>query len=372
MSTITLMAPVVFGVESVAARELRKLGYEDISVKDGKVEFAGDEEAICRSNLWLRSAERVLIKLGEFHADTYDKLFERTKALPWNEWIPENGQFPVKGYSLKSQLHSVPDCQSIIKKAIVEKLKTFYKKNWFEESGPFYRIQFSLMKDEATLMIDTSGAGLHKRGYREKSNIAPLKETLSAALVLLTKWKSDKPFLDPFCGSGTIPIEAALIGTNTAPGLRRRFVSEKWPQIPKKMWNSARTEARSLIKNEKLEIRGSDIDKDAVTLSEENATRAQVGEHIVFEQTDVKDIEPFGDYGYIVCNPPYGERMGEEHEVKEIYRKMGKAFKRFDTWSKYILTPHKNFEYFFGEKADKNRKLYNGMIKCYYYQYFSR
>ncbi|NLU10505.1 MAG: class I SAM-dependent RNA methyltransferase [Tepidanaerobacter acetatoxydans] len=370
MTPIKLIAPTLFGIESVTANELKRLGYSNVTVEDGRVTFIGDKQAICRSNLWIRSAERILVKIGEFSATTYDELFENTKSLPWDEWIPEDGAFPVKGYSLKSKLYSVPDCQSIIKKAVVEKLKNKYKKSWFDETGPLYQIQFSLMKDKVTLMIDTSGPGLHKRGYREKANIAPLRETLAAAMILLSRWRSDRPLLDPFCGSGTIPIEAALIGANIAPGLDREFVSQGWPQIPKKMWWDARNEAHSLIKKEKLEIRGSDIDKESVKLSKENAYKANVDEYITFENVAVKAIKPFGDYGCIICNPPYGERMGEKHEVEQIYKQMGKAFKQFDTWSKYILTPHEDFQNHFGKIADKNRKLYNGMIKCYYYQYF--
>lgn len=370
MTPIKLIAPTLFGIESVTANELRRLGYSNVTVEDGRVTFIGDKQAICRSNLWIRSAERILVKIGEFSATTYDELFENTKSLPWDEWIPEDGAFPVKGYSLKSKLYSVPDCQSIIKKAVVEKLKNKYKKSWFDETGPLYQIQFSLMKDKVTLMIDTSGPGLHKRGYREKANIAPLRETLAAAMILLSRWKTDRPLLDPFCGSGTIPIEAALIGANIAPGLDREFVSQSWPQIPKKIWWDARNEAHSLIKKEKLEIRGSDIDKESVKLSKENAYKANVDEYITFENVAVKDIKPFGDYGCIICNPPYGERMGEKHEVEQIYKQMGKAFKQFDTWSKYILTPYEDFQNHFGKIADKNRKLYNGMIKCYYYQYF--
>ncbi|AEE91214.1 putative RNA methyltransferase YpsC [Tepidanaerobacter acetatoxydans Re1] len=370
MTPIKLIAPTLFGIESVTANELRRLGYSNVTVEDGRVTFIGDKQAICRSNLWIRSAERILVKIGEFSATTYDELFENTKSLPWDEWIPEDGAFPVKGYSLKSKLYSVPDCQSIIKKAVVEKLKNKYKKSWFDETGPLYQIQFSLMKDKVTLMIDTSGPGLHKRGYREKANIAPLRETLAAAMILLSRWKTDRPLLDPFCGSGTIPIEAALIGANIAPGLDREFVSQSWPQIPKKIWWDARNEAHSLIKKEKLEIRGSDIDKESVKLSKENAYKANVDEYITFENVAVKDIKPFGDYGCIICNPPYGERMGEKHEVEQIYKQMEKAFKQFDTWSQYILTPHEDFQNHFGKIADKNRKLYNGMIKCYYYQYF--
>ena len=370
MTHIKLIAPTLLGIEAITARELRNLGYDDVKVENGRVTFAGDFQAICRANLWIRTAERILVEIGEFSATTFDELFEKTKALPWDEWIPEDGTFPVKGYSLKSKLYSVPDCQAIIKKAVVEKLKAKYHRSWFDEKGPLYQIQFSLMKDKVTLMIDTSGESLHKRGYREKANEAPLRETLAAAMILLTKWRNDRPFHDPFCGSGTIPIEAALIGANIAPGMEREFVSADWPQIPKKLWWNARNEAHSMIKNDRLQIIGTDIDKETVKLSKENAYKANVDNHIVFKTMPVKDISPTGDYGCIVCNPPYGERMGEIHEVEQLYKDMGKVFRKFDTWSKYILTAHEDFQRHFGKSANKNRKLYNGMLKCYYYQYF--
>ncbi|MCR4431847.1 MAG: class I SAM-dependent RNA methyltransferase [Tepidanaerobacteraceae bacterium] len=371
MTEIELVAPTLFGIESLAAREIKRLGYTDTFAEDGRVTFKGDEAAICRANLWLRTTERVLVKVGEFKATTFDELFEGTKALPWDEWIPGEAAFPVKGYSLKSKLFSVPDCQSIVKKAVVEKLKKKYKKNWFEEKGPLYRIQFSLMKDRVTLMIDTSGEGLHKRGYRALSNEAPLRETLASAMVQLSGWRYDRPLLDPFCGSGTIPIEAALIGANIAPGIEREFTAEKWPNIPKKLWWDARKEAHeSEVKDVKLQIYGSDIDEKAVKLSRDNARKANVDQYITFEKKDVRNINPPGDYGCIICNPPYGERLGELKEVERLYRDMGHMFKKLDTWSYYILTSHEGFERLFGRKADKNRKLYNGMMKCYYYQYF--
>lgn len=370
MALIKLIAPTLLGIESVTAKELKRLGYSNVTTENGRISFMGDMQAICRSNLWIRTAERILIDIGEFSATTYDELFEKTKSLPWDEWIPEDGAFPVKGYSLKSKLYSVPDCQAIIKKAVVENLKSKYKRNWFDETGALYQIQFSMMKNKVTLMLDTSGQGLHKRGYRAKANIAPLRETLAAAMIMLSKWRDSKPLLDPFCGSGTIPIEAALIGANIAPGLEREFVSESWPEIPKKLWWDARKEAHSVIKKHKLEIMGSDIDKQTVNLSKNNAYKANVDEHIVFRSADIRDIKPFGEYGCIICNPPYGERMGQTQEVEQLYEQMGRVFKQFDSWSKYILTPHDDFQKLFGNRADKNRKLYNGMIKCYYYQYF--
>lgn len=371
MSKIELIAPTLFGIESVAAKEIRSLGYEGIKVEDGKVTFIGDISAICKANMWIRSAERIYVKIGEFEVSTFDELFEGVRSLPWEEWIPENGQFPVDGYSLKSNLHSIPDCQSIIKKAVVERLKKKYKKEWFDENGPLYKIKFSLMKDKAVLMIDTSGEGLHKRGYRAMSNIAPLRETLASAMIMLSDWRYDRPLIDPFCGSGTIPIEAALIGANIAPGLNRKFTSEKWGQIPKKLWLDTRKEAHSLIKMDvELNIRGYDIDESAVKLSINNAHKAGVNQYVKFAKKPLKDLRTDDMYGILICNPPYGERMGEIKEVEKLYREMGRVFTSLNTWSYYIITSHENFEKLFGKKATKRRKLYNGMIKTTYYQYF--
>jgi len=371
MTEIELIAPTLFGLESITAREVRNLGYETISVEDGKVTFKGDEYAVCRANLWLRTAERVLVKIGEFNAFTYDELFEQTKELPWENWIPENARFPVKGHSLKSKLYSVPDCQSIIKKAVVESLKQTYNKTWFNENGPLYQIQFSLIKDKVILMLDTSGEGLHKRGYRENSNAAPLRETLAAALVMLSYWRHDKPLIDPFCGSGTIPIEAALIGSNTAPGLEREFSASNWERISKELWWKARKEAHeSIVKDRELNIIGSDIDPEAVKLSKENSALAGVNQYITFKTLDVQQIKKTGEYGCIICNPPYGERLGDIKEAEKLYAQMGRVFRNFDTWSYYVLTSHEKFEKYFGRKADKKRKLYNGMIKCDLYQYY--
>lgn len=371
MSKIELIAPTLFGIESVAAKEIRSLGYEGIKVEDGKVTFIGDISAICKANMWIRSAERIYVKIGEFEVSTFDELFEGVRSLPWEEWIPENGQFPVDGYSLKSNLHSIPDCQSIIKKAVVERLKKKYKKEWFDENGPLYKIKFSLMKDKAVLMIDTSGEGLHKRGYRAMSNIAPLRETLASAMIMLSDWRYDRPLIDPFCGSGTIPIEAALIGANIAHGLNRKFTSEKWGQIPKKLWLDTRKEAHSLIKMDvELNIRGYDIDESAVKLSINNAHKAGVNQYVKFAKKPLKDLRTDDMYGILICNPPYGERMGEIQEVEKLYREMGRVFTSLNTWSYYIITSHENFEKLFGKKATKRRKLYNGMIKTTYYQYF--
>lgn len=370
MPMVELVATTLLGIEAITAKELKSLGFENVKVEDGKVFFSGEESAIPKANLWLRTAERVLLKIGEFDAHSFDELYEKTKALPWHEWIPENVAFPVKGYSLKSTLHSVPDCQSIIKKAVVDNLKSKYHRKWFDEHGPIFHIHFSIMKNHVTLMIDTSGEGLHKRGYRAISNKAPLRETLAAAMVMLSVWRYDRPLLDPFCGSGTIPIEACLIGLNIAPGIDREFAAEKWPIFPKKIWWDARKEAHELIKRDlKLNITGTDIDNQAVKLAADNAYKAGVDEFITFKTLPMESIKTDEKYGCIICNPPYGERMGELKEVENLYKKMGQVFRKLDTWSYYIITSHPNFEKLFGKKADKNRKLYNGMIKCYYYQY---
>ncbi|NLD48508.1 MAG: class I SAM-dependent RNA methyltransferase [Clostridiaceae bacterium] len=371
MSKIHLIATSAFGVEAVVGRELLRLGYEDQYVENGKVTFSGDESAVCRTNLWLRSADRVLLKMGEFQALTFDELFEKTKALPWDEWIPCNAEFPVEGKSVDSKLFSISDCQAIVKKAVVEKLKTKHKKEWFEETGPRYRIEVSLLKDMATLTIDTSGAGLHKRGYRKLVSGAPLKETLACAMIQISRWRDDRVLIDPFCGSGTIPIEAALIALNIAPGLNREFDSEKWSNIPHRLWNDARNEARNLIKADaKLHIQGSDISEEAMSLARYHANQAGVERYIHLQRMPFSDIKSKASYGFIICNPPYGERLGELKEVERLYREMGKTFGELDTWSHYILSSHPELEKLFGRKADKKRKLFNGRILCNYYQFF--
>jgi putative N6-adenine-specific DNA methylase len=368
---LDLIAVVLFGLESVVSRELKELGIEVIKVEDGRVTFTGDETAIHKSNLWLRSAERVLIKIGEFDARSFEELFEKTKKLNWAKWLLKDSAFPVKGYALKSKLYSIPDCQSIIKKAVVEKLRSLYNTNWLEENGPVYQIQFSILKDRVTLMIDTSGEGLHKRGYRELSNAAPLRETLAAAMINLSFWDSSRPFCDPFCGSGTIPIEAALIGANIAPGLQRDFSFLNWSQIDKNVFKKFKKEAYEKINRDiKMNIMGADIDNKAILLSKDNALKASVDEHIKFYKKDVIELEKQNDYGCIICNPPYGERLGELKNIEKLYRDLNKIFKKFDSWSHYILTSHEKFELIYGKKADKRRKLYNGMIKCTYYQYY--
>ncbi|MDI9477117.1 MAG: THUMP domain-containing class I SAM-dependent RNA methyltransferase [Natronincolaceae bacterium] len=370
MGEIQLIATATFGLEAVVAREVRNLGYEDIQVENGKVTFTADESAVCRSNLWLRSADRVLLKVGEFKALTFDELFEKTKALPWGDIIPENAEFPVNGKSINSKLSSVPDCQAIVKKAVVEKMKQKYKKEWFEETDAMYSIEVALLKDIATLTIDTTGIGLHKRGYRTLSNEAPIKETLAAALIELSYWNPDRVLIDPLCGSGTIPIEAVLIGKNIAPGMNRNFVSEDWGIIPKELWRNARKETHDLAEYDRpLRVYGSDIDGEVLGIARYHAGEAMIDEDVHFQKLDVADLRSRFEYGCIITNPPYGERIGEKKEVEELYKTMGKVFNQMDTWSKYIITSYKGFEQLYGKKANRRRKLYNGRIECQYYQY---
>lgn len=371
MSKYELIASATFGLEAIVAREVKRLGYEDVKVENARVTFRGDESAICRSNLWLRSADRVFIKMGEFKALTFEELFEKTKALPWGDILPENANFPVEGKSIKSKLFSVPNCQAIVKKAIVEKMKKKYKREWFEEDGPRFTIEVGLLKDIATLTIDTSGAGLHKRGYREAASEAPLKETLAAAMVDLSFWNPDRILMDPFCGSGTIPIEAAMIGRNMAPGLRRKFASEDWPMIPKKLWSQAREEAEEAIDRSKdFRILASDIDGRVLRTARNNARLAGVEDFIAFQTLPVSEIRSRKKYGCIITNPPYGERIGEKKEVEQLYREMGQVFGQLDTWSFYVITSHEGFEGLFGRRADRKRKLYNGRLKVDYYQFY--
>ncbi|MFD2214295.1 THUMP domain-containing class I SAM-dependent RNA methyltransferase [Metabacillus endolithicus] len=372
MSKLTLIATSAMGLEAIVGKEVKDLGYE-CSIENGKVTFEADELAICRSNLWLRTADRIKIKVGEFKAKTFDELFEKTKALNWGDFLPENAEFPVIGKSVKSTLASVPDCQGIVKKAIVEKLKSHYKKEgWLSEDGPFYRVEVALLKDVATITIDASGTGLHKRGFRIDQGGAPLKETLAAALVLLTRWTPDRPFVDPFCGSGTIPIEAALIGQNIAPGFNREFVSEAWDWIGKDKWDLARQEVEDKANyDQPLDIQASDIDHRMVNIAQGNAEEAGFADIISFKQMQVKDFTTTKEFGVIVGNPPYGERLGEKREVEQMYKEMGQAFAALDTWSIYMLTSHEGFEQLYGKPATKKRKLFNGFIKTDFYQYWS-
>lgn len=367
---VELIATAAFGLEAVVAREVRELGYENVKVENGRVVFTADESAIARCNLWLRTADRVLLKIGEFRALTFEELFEKTKALAWGDWIPEDGIFPVEGKSINSKLASVSDCQAIVKKAVVESLKNKYKTTWFKEEKGQYTIEVALLKDIVTLTIDTSGTGLHKRGYRKLSNTAPLKETLAAGLILLSYWNPDRVLMDPFCGSGTIPIEAALIGKNIAPGMNRNFAAEEWQSLSKELWREARKETHDLANYDRpLRIYGSDIDKDVLSLARYHIREAFVEEDVHVQKLDVKELKSRFDYGCIICNPPYGERLGGRKEVEEIYKTMGKVFSEMDTWSHYIITSHPKFEDLFGRKSDRKRKLYNGRIQCNYYQY---
>ncbi|RFU68448.1 class I SAM-dependent RNA methyltransferase [Peribacillus saganii] len=371
MKTYDLIATSAMGLESIVAGEVRKLGYE-CEVENGRISFKGDEQAIAKSNLWLRTADRVKIKVGEFEAKTFDDLFEKTKALDWERYLPEDAEFPVSGKSVKSTLYSVPDCQAIVKKAIVDRLKKHYRRErWFEETGALYKIEVAILKDTVTLTIDTSGAGLHKRGYRTGQGEAPLKETLAAALILLTNWHPDRPFIDPFCGSGTIPIEAALIGQNIAPGFNREFASEKWEWMGEKVWGEARIEAEDLANyDQQLDIAGYDIDHKMIEIAKNNSVEAGLGDLLQFKQMQVSDVTSKKEYGVIVGNPPYGERLGEKHAVEQMYRQMGKTFEKLDTWSVYIITSHPDFEKFYGKQATKKRKLFNGFIRTDYHQFF--
>ncbi|HHT90826.1 MAG TPA: class I SAM-dependent RNA methyltransferase [Firmicutes bacterium] len=371
MSRFELIATATFGLEALVADELRKLGYSHTQVENGKVTFSGDELAICRSNLWLRTAARVRVKVGEFRATTFEELFEETKALPWAEFIPANAQFPVEGRSVQSTLYSVSDCQSIVKKAVVESLKKQHRLEWFPEDGPLMKIEIALLRDVATLTIDTTGPGLHQRGYRALATGAPLKETLAAALVILARWYPDIAFIDPFCGSGTIPIEAALLGRNIAPGLKRRFAAESWPWIPSSLWEKTRIEAHDLVKNEQPDyLIGTDIDEGALRIARHNAQAAGVADSIHFQRLEVKDLTTSKKYGKLITNPPYGERFGEEEEITRLYQELAEVRKSLDTWSFYVLTSYPKLEKVFGGKATKRRKLYNGNIETQYYQYF--
>ncbi|MCM3215585.1 class I SAM-dependent RNA methyltransferase [Niallia taxi] len=373
MKKYSLVATAAMGLEAIVAKEVRDLGYE-CTVDNGKVHFKGDEKAIARCNMWLRTADRVKIIVGEFKATTFDELFEKTKALNWQDYLPVNAQFPVAGKSVKSKLFSVSDCQAIVKKAIVNKLSThFNKTGWLEENGAMYKIEISMLKDVATLTIDTSGHGLHRRGYRVGQGEAPIKETLAAALIQLTNWTPDRPFADPFCGSGTIAIEAALIGQNIAPGFNREFISEEWDWMSEKIWDEVRMEAEDLANyDQPLDITGTDIDHRMVKIAGENAFEAGLGELVTFKQMQVRDFTTMKENGVIVGNPPYGERLGDKPSVQKMYQEMGQAFEPLETWSIYMLTADEEFEEHYGKKATKKRKLFNGFIKTDYYQYWGR
>lgn len=369
---LELIASSTFGLESIVKDELWKLGFEIINVENGQISFRADFYGLAKANLWLRCAERVFLKMGEFPARDFDELYDNTRNLPWEEWLPVNANFPVTGKSVKSVLHSVPACQSIIKKAIVDRLKDKYRKDWFEEDGPLYPVYFALYKDRIILSINTSGEGLHKRGYRELSAEAPLQETLAAAILYLSRWQPDRILIDPFCGSGTIPVEAALMGRNIAPGIQRRFVAEEWPQLGKKIWQEARAEAKALEIDDpgfRL-LMGSDIDPQVIKIARHHAKKAGVDDCIHFQTASFEDFQSSRKYVCIITNPPYGERLSDRKEVEKLYRLMGRKLLPQDTWSFYILTSHPDFERLFGKRASKRRKLYNGGIECQFYQYY--
>lgn len=367
---IRLSCPCLFGLESVLSYEIKKIGGENLKVTDGRISFDGDFNTLAKANIWLSTAERVLIEIGSFEAKSFEELFQGVKSLPFENFIGKQDAFPVKGYSLNSALHSVPDCQSIIKKAIVERLKGVYGINWFDESGPIHQVQFSIHKDIATIFLDTSGAGLHKRGYRRNSNAAPIKETLAAGIVDLARVRSNSIVADPMCGSGTFLIEAAYKALNIAPGLRRNFAAQRWSQIDDKVWADARAEAlESIDRLGEFKAFGFDIDADAVELTQSNARKAGVGSKLAIKQSDILRFNQ-PENSITFCNPPYGERMLEIKDAEMLYKKLGDRLNPSKERPCYIITPHEEFERFFGKKADKRRKLYNGMIKCQLYMYF--
>ncbi len=372
MKYIELIAPCHFGLESVLKREILDLGYEISKVEDGRVTFLGDAEAICRANIFLRTAERILLKVGEFRVVTFEELFEKTKALAWEAYVPANGKFWVtKAASVKSKLFSPSDIQSIMKKAMVERLKKVYHQEWFPEDGASYPVRVFLMKDVVTIGIDTSGVSLHKRGYRQLSSKAPITETLAAALIMLTPWRRDRILVDPFCGSGTFPIEAAMMAANIAPGMNRSFTAEQWTNlIPRKLWYESVEEASDLMEDQiEVDIQGYDIDGDVVKAARQNAADAGVDHLIHFQQRPVSQLRHPKKYGFIITNPPYGERLEEREALPELYRTFGESFRRLEDWSAYMITSYDEAERYFGRKADKNRKIYNGMIKTYFYQF---
>ena len=370
MQQVELIATTAFGLEAIVEREVQKLGYTDTKVEDGRVRFKGDLTAICKANLWLRSAERVQLVIGEFHCPDFEQLFERTKEMPWEEWLTVDALFPVYAKSVKSMLTATPSVQRAVKKAIVERLKTKHNRVWFDEEGPEYAIEISLLNDRALLTIDTSGEGLHKRGYRQLTTEAPLKETLAAAMIQLSYWNRDRILVDPFCGSGTIPIEAALIARNMPPGGNRTFAAENWPQVSIKLWTEARKEARDQrLKPLEQSIIATDMDSQVIRLARKHASDAGVGTDIHFERKMFAEFNEYREYGVMICNPPYGERMGDRETVDRINEDFGEIIRMHPTWSFYCLTSHPWFERQAGAEASRRRKLYNGRIECTYYQY---
>lgn len=372
MRTFDLLVPCHFGLEAVLKREIYDLGYEITKVEDGRVTFEGDEEAVCRANIFLRTAERVMIQVGRFKATTFEELFQGIKNLPWEEYIPEDGKFWVKkASSINSKLFSPSDIQSIAKKAMVERMKQKYHKEWFKEDGAAYPVRIFLLKDEVTVALDTSGDSLHKRGYRTMTSKAPLTETLAASLIMLTPWRKDRILVDPFCGSGTFPIEAAMIAANIAPGMNRDFTAEEWTNmIDRKLWYECVKEAEDMIDTTvKVDIQGYDIDGVVIKAARENAKRAGVEHMIHFQQRAVADLSHPKKYGFIITNPPYGERLEDKADLPALYTQIGQAYQRLDSWSMFLITSYTDTEKYIGRKADKNRKIYNGMLKTYFYQF---
>ncbi|HEL5607892.1 class I SAM-dependent RNA methyltransferase [Clostridioides difficile] len=372
MKNYTLISPCFFGMEKMLAREITNLGYEIIKTEDGRITYKTDEFGIAKSNMWLRCAERVHLKIAEFEAKSFDELFENTKRINWSRYIPYGAQFPIsKASSIKSKLYSTPDVQAIVKKAIVESLKKSYLEDGLlKEDKEKYPIFVFIHKDKVTISIDTTGDALHKRGYREKANKAPIRETLAAGLIYLTPWKAGRVLVDPMCGSGTILIEAVMIGINMAPGLNREFISEKWRTLDKKIWWDVRKDAFNKIDNEsKFKIYGYDIDEESIDIARENAEIAGVDEYIEFNVGDATQFKSEDEFGFIITNPPYGERLEDKDSVKQLYKELGYAFRKLKNWSYYLITSYEDFEYEFGQKADKKRKLYNGMLKTNFFQY---
>ncbi len=370
--TYELIAPCHFGMEAVLKKEITDLGYDITLVEDGRVTFLGDDEAICRANVFLRTAERVLLKVGSFHGESFEELFQATKKIPWEEYIPADGKFWVaKASSIKSKLFSPSDIQSIMKKAMVERMKGAYKVEWFEENGASYPLRVFLYKDQVTVGIDTTGDSLHKRGYRTLTSKAPITETLAAALIMLTPWNKDRILVDPFCGSGTFVIEAAMMAANIAPGMNRSFLSEDWKNIiPRKCWYDTMDEANDLVDNDvKVDIQGYDIDPEIVKAARTNAESAGVDHLIHFQQRSVEALSHPKKYGFIITNPPYGERLEEKENLPKLYRQIGERYAVLDAWSLYMITAYEDAERYIGRKADKNRKIYNGMMKTYFYQF---
>ena len=372
MERFELIAPCHFGLEAVMKREILDLGYEVSQVEDGRVTFIGDAEAVCRANIFLRTTERILLKVGSFKAETFEELFQSTRAIPWEQYIPRDGKFWVaKASSIKSKLFSPSDIQSIMKKAMVERMKGAYGITWFPEDGASYPLRVFLYKDVVTVAMDTSGDSLHTRGYRTLTSKAPITETLAAALLMLTPWKPDRILVDPFCGSGTFPIEAAMMAANMAPGMNREFLAEDWKNlIPKKCWYEAMDEANDLVKNDiSVDIQGYDIDREIVRAARANAAAAGVDHLIHFQQRPVSQLSHPKKYGFLITNPPYGERIEDKKNLPELYKTIGERFAALDSWSAYIITAYEDTERYFGRKADKNRKIYNGMMKTYFYQF---